>query len=134
MQVYFKNSFVSLYYDKNAKLGKAVWSGHLRGSELREAFLLCLDLVDRFNLTKWLADDRQMKTIEAEDLKWSLEVYVPQMASSPLLRMARLPSQYEQNREAVDIMIEKGHASEINLSLRNFECEQEAMAWLQEPL
>jgi hypothetical protein len=63
-----------------------------KGPELREAFLLCLELIGRFSLTPWLADDRLMESIEPADLDWSLQVHVPAMAKSSLLRMARLPS------------------------------------------
>ncbi|WP_242921929.1 hypothetical protein [Pontibacter liquoris] len=133
MQVYFVNSFVSIYYDKGAKLGKAVWRGHLQGPELREAFLLCLEVVHRFELKRWLADDRLMQTIEPADLEWSLQVYVPRMATSSLLRFARLPSQFKDNVEAVNIMIDKGDDYIVDLVHRDFGSEEEAMAWLMGP-
>lgn len=134
MQVYFKNNFVSLYYSKEARLGKAVWRGRLQGPELREAFLLCLELIDRFYLTRWLADDRLMEAIDPADLEWSLQVYVPRMARSSLLRMAQLPSSFEDNRQGVEVMIDKGKSYGVDLVHRTFIDEQEAMAWLMEPL
>jgi hypothetical protein len=133
MQIYFKNSFVSFYYDKEARLGKAEWVGHLKGAELREAYLLCLELIDRFSLTRWLADDRLMRSIDPADLQWSLNVFVPRLANGPLLRMARLPSLFEENRQAVEVMIEKGHTYNLDLILRDFTDEQEALDWLMEP-
>ncbi|MCJ8163861.1 hypothetical protein MKJ04_03340 [Pontibacter sp. E15-1] len=134
MQTYFTNSFISIYYDQENHLGKAVWRGHLQGPELREAFLLCLEVIDRYNLTRWLADDRLMLSIAPADMEWSLEVHVPRMAGSSLLRMARLPSYSEENREAVDIMIDKGLHSDTKLAFRDFKDEKEAMAWLIQPL
>ncbi|ARS36955.1 hypothetical protein [Pontibacter actiniarum] len=134
MQVYFKNNNVTFLYDKEAKLGKAVWRGRLQGPELREAYLLLLDMIDRFALTRWLADDRLMEAISPADLRWSLEVYVPRVASSALLRMARLPSQFEENLQSVEVMIDKGHTYDLNLLFRDFSDEQEALAWLMEPL
>lgn len=134
MQQYFKNNFLCLSYDKKVRLGKAEWTGHLHGPELREAFLLVLELIDRFSLTRWLADDRFMGNITPADLEWSLEVYVPRLANSSMLRMARLPSQFEQSRASVDVMISKGNAYNLNLILRDFSSEQEAMEWLMQPL
>lgn len=134
MQLYFQNNFIKLTYDKQLKLGKAEWNGRLHGSELREAYLLCLEMINRFSLTKWLADDRMMGAIAPDDLKWSLEVHVPRMAQSSLLRLARIPSQYENNREAVELMINKGYTYDLNLVLRDFMDKQEAMAWLMEPV
>ncbi|MDX5423325.1 MAG: hypothetical protein LPK14_13805 [Hymenobacteraceae bacterium] len=134
MQLYFKNGFVTLSYNREKRLGKAVWTGRLRGPELREAYLLCLEMVNRFHLTRWLADDRGLGAIDPEDLQWSLEVYVPRLAATSLLRMARLPSVNDKGREAVDIMIDKGHTFELDLILRDFPSEAEAMNWLMEPL
>jgi hypothetical protein len=128
--LYFKNSFVSIYYDKEHRLGKAVWNGSLVGSEYREAILICADLVDRHGLIAWLADDRKMKTINPADLQWSLEVYVPQLLESPLRRMATLPSEYEEQRQAVEQMVDKRSQYDHQILVRNFYDEKEAMAWL----
>ncbi|MHA6248498.1 hypothetical protein ACXYMU_11215 [Pontibacter sp. CAU 1760] len=132
MEEYFRNSFVSLQYDKEASLGKAVWSGSLQGEELREAYLLTVELIDRYSLTRWLSDDRQMKPITPADLQWSLDVHVPRMANSSLLRMARIPSIYEDNNKAVDAMVSKGHTLDLHLTFRHFDTEEEAMNWLME--
>ncbi|WP_242926192.1 hypothetical protein [Pontibacter vulgaris] len=134
MQVYFKNNFVSIYYNKESRLGKAVWNGHLEGAELREAFLLCLELIDRFMLTRWLADDRLMKSIEPADLEWSKQNYIPRIGNSSLLRFARLPSQFQKNLEAVNAMIEQSHTLKTKVVPLDFTDEQEAMDWLMEPL
>ena len=132
MQLYFKNNFVSLYYHRETRLGKAVWKGRLQGPELREAFLLCIELVDRFSLLRWLADDRLMESIEPADLEWSLQVFVPRLARTPLLRMARLPSQFEKNKESVDTMVDIGKGQVISLVHRDFSDETEAIEWLLE--
>ncbi|MDX5437619.1 MAG: hypothetical protein LPK03_10515 [Pontibacter sp.] len=134
MQSYFENSFLTLSYDVEARLGKAQWRGRLRGAELREAYLLCLEMINRFSLARWLADDRLMGPIEQADLEWSLEVYVPRITASPLLRMARLPSHSEENLKAIDSMIDKGHGYDLQLFLRDFASKAEAMDWLMKPL
>ncbi|PRY14917.1 hypothetical protein CLV24_103156 [Pontibacter ummariensis] len=131
--IYFKNPFVSLYYDKALKIGGAEWQGELQGAEFREAVLLCLYLIDRFELKGWLGDNRKMKSVAPADLQWSMEVFVPQLVESPLLRLANLPSEHEENRQAIDSMVDKCNGSGQQLAIRNFEEKEEAMAWLQEP-
>jgi hypothetical protein len=130
--LYFKNNFVSLYFNKERRLGKGVWNGHLTGAEYRELVLLCLDLTDRHELLGWLGDNRRMQAIEPADLQWSLEVFVPQVVAGPLLRMANLPSEYEENRQAVEVMLEKKDKLNQRLVIRDFDNEEEAMAWLLE--
>ncbi|MDX5423327.1 MAG: hypothetical protein LPK14_13815 [Hymenobacteraceae bacterium] len=132
--LYFKNSYVSIYYDKEWQLGVAVWQGKLQDAEFREATLLCLDVIDRFELKRWLGDNRKMKSINPSDLQWSTEVFVPQIVESPLLRLANLPSEDEGHTNAVDIMIEKCDGLGQKLEIRDFGSEAEAMAWLLEPL
>lgn len=133
MQLYFQNNFVALSFDKLLQLGMAEWKGRLQGAELREAYLLCHEMINRYSLTRWLADDRLMGGISPADLKWSLEVHVPQIAKSSLKRLARIPSRFEKNREAVEIMINKGYTYDISLLLRDFSNKEEAMEWLLEP-
>ncbi|RIJ37559.1 hypothetical protein [Pontibacter oryzae] len=129
-QLYFRNSFVDMYYDLDLNLGKAVWNGKLVGAEFREVTLMCLEMLDRFELTRWLGDNRNMKPISPEDLQWSLEVFVPKLLCGPLLRMATLPSKYEENRQAVNMLMSKSHDLDNSLELRDFQNEEEAMAWL----
>lgn len=134
MHFYFKNSFVTLSYDRQLRLGRATWTGKLQGPELREAFLLCLEMINRYALTKWLADDRRMESISPADQEWSLQIHVPRMAGSSLQRYAWLPSRFDDNRSSVERMIDKGHTHDLNLVLRKFADEEEALAWLMEPL
>jgi len=131
-KLYFKNAFGSIYYDKERRLGKAVWSGYIHGAEFREATLLCLDLVDKYELRGWLGDNRKMNSIAPSDLQWSLEVFIPQVVSSPLLRMANLPSESAENRKAISIMLQKKNELDQRLIMQDFESEEEAMAWLLE--
>lgn len=95
---------------------------------------MVLDMIDRFCLSRWLGDDRNMESIAPDDLQWSLDVYVPRVAASSLLRMARLPSAFEANRQAVEMMIDKGQSFDMDLLLRDFSNEQDAMEWLMKPL
>ncbi len=130
MTLFFRNHFVSLSYDLTLRLGLARWNGRLHSEELREAYLLCHEMINRFSLTRWLADDRLMGEISPADLKWGLEVHVPNMALSSLLKIARIPSHFEKNRQAVETMINKGYTHGLKLVIRDFNDEQEAMEWL----
>lgn len=132
MTLFFQNHFVSLSYDVALSLGLARWNGRLHSEELREAYLLCHEMINRFSLTRWLADDRLMGEISPADLKWGLEVHVPRMAQSPLLKIARIPSRYEKNRLAVETMINKGYTYGLKLVIRDYKDEQGALEWLLE--
>lgn len=128
--IYFKNYFVSIYFDKDFRVGKAVWQGDLVGSEYREALLLCLDLIDRHSLIGWMGDNRRMKSVRPDDLEWSLQHFLPQLQESSLVRLANIPSLDNGNRDAVEEMYTmRSEADE--LIVRSFTSEEEAMAWLR---
>lgn len=131
-QIYFKNNFVNIYYDKDVSLGKAVWKGDLIGAEYREAVLLCLDLIDRHELTGWLGDNRKMNSIRPDDLEWSVRVFLPKLLESSLLRLANIPSENDQNREAVETIYNKINIPDKELTVRSFTGSEEAEAWLRE--
>lgn len=129
-KLYFKNAFISLYYDEALHLGMAVWKGSIKGAEFRESVLLCLEMTDRFGLTRWLADDRKMKAIDPADAEWSQQAFLPQILSGPLVRMARLPSECVENRETIELMKEKSKGFSGSLTICDFESQEEAMEWL----
>lgn len=131
-QIYFKNNFVDIYFNKDLSLGKAIWKGDLIGAEYKEAVLLCLDLIDRHGLIGWLGDNRKMKSIRPDDLEWSVKVFLPRLLESSLLRLANLPSENEQNRAAVETIYNKTNISDTELTVRSFMSEEEAEAWLKE--
>ena len=131
-ELYFKNSFVSIYFDKENCLGKAIWCGRVSGAEFKEAVLLCQDLMDRYGLKGWLSDNRKMDAIEPADLKWTIEVMLPQLIAGVMLRMANLPSEHEGHRKAVETILEKKNEHDQKLLIRDFEYENEALTWLYE--
>ncbi|MFD3002917.1 hypothetical protein ACFS7Z_21300 [Pontibacter toksunensis] len=131
-QIYFKNNFVNIYFDKDLYLGKAVWKGDLIGAEYKEAVLLCLDLIDRHGLIGWLGDNRKMKSIRPDDLDWSVRVFLPKLLESSLQRLANLPSEDELNREAVETIYSKSNITDQELTVRDFKATKEAEAWLRE--
>ena len=131
-QIYFKNNFVNIYFDKELCIGKAVWKGDLIGAEYKEAVLLCLDLIDRHGLIGWLGDNRKMKSIRPDDLEWSIRVFLPKLLESSLQRLANIPSENEQNREAIETLYNKSNINDKELSVRSFKIIREAEAWLRE--
>jgi len=125
---------MSLYYNRETGVGMAVWQGQVQGAEFREAVLLCLELMGRFELRGWLSDNRKVTSVNLNDLQWSLKVIGARVAAIPLLRLARLPSEIEEIRNAVGVMVNEELDFASNRLFRNFENVQEAMQWLTESI
>jgi len=134
MHPYFKNPLVSLYYNREEGIGMAVWQGHVQGPDFREAILLCLELMSRYELRGWLSDNRKVKSINIDDLQWSLKVINIRTAAISLLRLARIPSEEEDIRSIVETMLDGELEFASKGQLCHFEEVQEAMHWLTKPI
>lgn len=127
-KVFLKSPTVMISYDEQQQLGIAVWKGRLSSADLRDACLLCTHVVDKFGLTRWLADNRQMKAFSQEDQQWIMEHQVPQILASPLRRMATLVSEDQTQMAAIEQLVER--SEHHHLLLRDFYLEEEALEWL----
>ncbi|GGK83116.1 STAS/SEC14 domain-containing protein [Rufibacter glacialis] len=127
--VYFKSHAFTVKYDQERSLGTAVWRGKLAGADLQEALLICAYVMEKYRLTRWLADDRKMRSFSEEDQRWISENVVPSYLNGPLRRMAFLPSEDSKQVEAIEHLIER--AGDLDdLSLKWFKTEEEALEWL----
>ena len=94
--------------------------------------LLCANVVDRFGLARWLADNRRMRAFSPEDQLWIMQNAVPQILAGPLQRMATLVSQDVAHVEAMAHIVER--AGQHDLALCDFKDEEAAVKWLMEEL
>lgn len=131
--LYFQNHGLTLSYDRELKMGFAVWVGFLSSRDFREATTNCIELIQQENLTRWLADNREMKAIRQADQQWFVETILPVLRQSSLKRMATLVSDDIFNQMAIDhIYEEAGNIDHIEM--RDFNDDVKAMTWLLRPV
>ncbi|GAA4310017.1 hypothetical protein [Nibribacter koreensis] len=128
-KVYYESHTVTIKYDEEQSLGMAVWQGKLRSEEIREAILLCAYVVERYGLTRWLADNRKMRAFSQEDQLWILQNAVPQILTGSLRRMATVVSEDVQHVESIAQIIERA-GDTANLVLCDFREQEAAVEWL----
>ncbi|WP_210462254.1 MULTISPECIES: STAS/SEC14 domain-containing protein [Rufibacter] len=129
--VYYQSNAFTVQYDQNRSLGQSVWQGKMSSEDLKEAFLLCSHVMEKYKLTRWLAHDRNMKAFSEEDTHWIFENIVPSMLAGPLRRMAIIPSEDKEQVASVDFLIER--AGDLgDLEVKHFEDENKALDWLME--
>ena len=128
-KVYYESHAVTIKYDEEQSLGMAVWQGKLRSEEIREAILLCGYVVERYGLTRWLADNRKMRAFSQEDQLWILQNAVPQIITGSLRRMATLVSEDVEHLNVMAQVIERA-GDTGNLTLCDFKDEEAAVSWL----
>lgn len=133
MELYFENNIIRVYVDKELHLGIGEWKGFASSNEIRETALKSLEIVNKYNLTRWLADRRNMKAIRQQDQQWTVEEFIPKLLESPLRRMATIVSEDLFNRMAIENMIQRSGGLG-NIVLREFNNTDEALKWLEQPI
>ncbi|RNI32445.1 hypothetical protein EFA69_03735 [Rufibacter immobilis] len=130
-KIYYEAEGLVLSYDEGQQVAYAVWNGFLNSQEFREATLKCVELMEEKGILRWLADNRKMKAIRQADQLWFVDNILPRILRSPLLRMATLVSEDLFNKMAVERLLQR--TGEVQLALRDFDSEAEAMVWLLSP-
>ncbi|MFB9863136.1 hypothetical protein [Rufibacter immobilis] len=130
-KIYYEAEGLVLSYDEGQQVAYAVWNGFLNSQEFREATLKCVELMEEKGILRWLADNRKMKAIRQADQQWFVDNILPRILRSPLLRMATLVSEDLFNKMAVERLLQR--TGEVQLALRDFDSEAEAMVWLLSP-
>ena len=130
-EVYYKDDFLILFYNRNTKTARAVWDGFLSGETLRHATTQCLRLLEEEQPLNWLADNRKMKAIRQKDQEWVQSVMIPRLVASPLRKMATLVSEDIFNKMAVENLYRRS-SDLIKFDHQYFKDEKSAAQWLEE--
>ena len=130
-EVYFKEDYLTLYYNRQNRTARAVWNGFLSGDVLRNAVEQCLRLMEEEKPVNWLADNRKMKAIRQKDQEWLQATMIPKLAASSLRKMATLVSEDIFNRMAVDNLFVRA-SEQFKFDHQYFKSELAANQWLEE--
>lgn len=128
---HFQNDVVTVSYDLERQLGMAVWNGFLSSTQFREAVEICLDLMDKHKLLRWLGDNRKLRAIRQADQDWFVEYVMPRLAAGTIRRNASVVSEDLFNRMAVEQIIKRS-SNLGDMALMDFESVEAAMEWLEQ--
>lgn len=128
-KVYYQDSYLELYYNRQNQTARAVWHGFLSGETLRQAIKQCTQLLETEKPLNWLADNRQMKAIRRKDQEWIQAYLIPKIVASSLRKMATLVSEDIFNRMAVEELYARA-SSQITFDHQYFKNEIAATQWL----
>lgn len=132
LKLYYETDAMRVSYDKEQQLAVGTWKGFVTSKELRKTALDSLEFVNKHNITRWLADRRNMKAIRQKDQQWTVEKFIPQLLASPLRRMATIVSDDIFNKMAIDNIFERSNGLST-ITLREFDNVEDALEWLKQP-
>lgn len=130
--IYFKNKQLTLFYQKDLQMARALWNGFLSGEEFRASALACSQLLQERSPLLWLADNRKMKAIRKKDQDWFEKEIFPILATSSLEKMATLVSEDIFNQMAVETLHTLGTPL-MRFETQFFHQEEQALQWLTAP-
>ena len=125
----FKNNQLTLYYQADRRLVRALWDGFLSGEEFRASALACTQVLQERAPLYWLADNRKLKAIREKDQEWFMQHIAPRMAACSLVKMATLISEDIFNQMAVETLHTLG-TPVMRFEARFFHQEEQALQWL----
>ncbi|MBC5994049.1 STAS/SEC14 domain-containing protein [Pontibacter cellulosilyticus] len=132
-ELYYESHGFRLSYDAEKRLGKAEWRGFLSSAEFRENSMLCMELAYKYSTIRWLADQKTMRAIRQDDLRWASIEIMPKILASPIRRMAIIVSVDIFNNMAME-QLTKRAGNLGDLVVKEFEDEATAMTWLLQPI
>ena len=132
-ELYYESHGFRLSYDVEERLGKAEWRGFLSSAEFRENSIKCIELAYKYSPIRWLADQKTMRAIRQEDLRWAGVEIMPKILASPIRRMAIIVSVDIFNNMAME-QLTKRAGNLGDLVVKEFEDEAMAMLWLLQPI
>lgn len=105
------------------------WKGYVPSEPYRSILDQALTNVRSMDLTRWLADLRDMDAILQQDEQWTTLNWFPRLAKTGLQRMVILTSTDYFNQMSVERIITAGTA-EMPLSVAYFDDIEKARNWL----
>lgn len=123
------NAYVTMKVSPEKKIIHHTFHQPISGQPFRDYLNTGVATLKKYNVTKWLSDDRKNEAIPEEDVKWSLEDWgVRSIEAGWKYWAIVVPEGFEGRETMVDI---RKHYGEKGLELRAFMAPEQAMEWLE---
>ncbi|OON69065.1 hypothetical protein [Hymenobacter sp. CRA2] len=129
MQLLVSHPFVNIYlHEYPAPVLEAEWLGFAGSQQFRQAIEQGLQLAQQYQITGWIANDRQLRAVRPADLAWVSEYLLPALDDMGLRRLALIESEDVLNRLTINNMYHKS-TPQFSFEMSRFELLSEARAW-----
>ena len=131
-EVYYKSTGVTIRYHEGNEMGITIWKSPISSHEVREAVLLVYHAIERFGLTRWLSDVRNLKAFQNQDKQWAVENVLPSLLSSNLRKFAILLPSNQKGSPETNHILHQVPDVEHSVEISTFYDLEEALSWLLE--
>jgi hypothetical protein len=127
----YERPYIRIYVYELHRLIVTEWIGFAFSDELRSALDEALRLARQNGVTRWVANYQQRRVITPDDQDWVSGVWMPQLSSLGLERLAIVVSENVFSRMSVDTILTRA-AGHITWDTRYFDTPKAAEVWALE--
>lgn len=129
MQLLASHTYLELYlHEGRTQALEARWKGPIRSAVLRHAALEAVELARKHRLGGWVADDRLLGPLRAQDLEWIATYMLPLLVKWGLQRFACVQAINPVTQQLVG-PVQENAARRLSFEVRSFTDIQEARTW-----
>lgn len=124
----FRSDIGSIYYIKEKDLLEVVWTPDFSEEKYIEILNEALNIINKFNIRKWLADTRRMGLVTRSAQEWVNVNWFPKASNSSLRKMAVVVP----NSALAAISIDDQTLKTGNVELKSVPSLESGIAWLND--
>lgn len=130
MQLLFENDHCKISLDESIPALYQEWQGFVTGEPLRQAHDATVQLLRQHQLSRVLADARQMRVIPRADQQWIMDSFFPRAIAAGYRRVAVVQAEDAFNQTSVQNIL-GGIIQNTLLVAERFRSVPEARIWLK---
>lgn len=129
----FENNYLLLWVDTTIRLMYSDWLRPVTSEEYREGNELLISQLHERNIENWIADSSKLGDISQDDEQWTLQEFVPALARTKLLKLARVGGEDTGSHAKFEQFAKRAEPIYIgNIQVRQFVTYKEAADWVGE--
>lgn len=126
-ETYVDEPYVSVRWRSGPKILYTEWKGFATSAEVRATLTTVLHAIRERNVLYVVGDSRKAKVVRADDEIWAKEVWLPEVVSAGLKRMATVTAATGMGKMQRDRFFEQREIQ--GLAMRKFDSVAAATTW-----
>lgn len=126
----FRNAYLHLIVDEQARLLYSEWVRRPSGGEYREAAGIFARCLREGGIAYWIQDTSRLGEVPEEELRAVLRELVPEAAASPLRKLARITSDERNMASFLELARRENARLSTDIEVQQFKTYREAAEWI----
>lgn len=125
----YEDEQITVLYHPEKKIIHHQMHEHTHGSSFRTALMAGADAMKKYQVKKWLSDDRKNPVLRPEDQQWGIDVWQPKIIEAGWKYWAIIQPEYTLAKMRMEKLAEM--YAKLGVTVQMFSDPDEAMSWLE---